>query len=324
MPVFSIASGSFLVIGRAGMDLYADPPGASVETTEGFRTALGGSAANIAAGLVRLGCAADLVTCVSDDAVGRFVRGQLRTYGVGTQHVHTAGHPYRNSLAVTETRLEDCQNVIYRNGAADLALSPDHMAAVPFEGAGALVVTGTALSAEPSRSACIEAMGRAAAASVPVVFDVDFRPTAWPSRDEAHDVCSDAARHCGMIVANDEEFDVLAGRAGAGLALAEKLAAKEGKTCVYKMGEKGSVTFGAVSRVETPVFAIEALKPMGAGDAFMAGLLAGLAQGRSLAEALRRGSAAAAIVVSRFGCAPAMPTAGELDAFLRDRSGEAA
>lgn len=323
MPAFTISKGTFLVIGRAGMDIYADPPGTSVETAESFRTALGGSAANIAAGLVRLGCKASLVTCVSDDAVGRFVGNQLERYGIGTDHVHIAGPLYRNSLAVTETRLEDCQNVIYRTGAADLALSPDHVVSVSFEGAGALVITGTALSAEPSRSACLEAIARAEAARLPVVLDVDFRVTAWPSRDASRDVCLTAARRCQMVVGNDEEFDVLAGRDGKGPALAEELAA-QGKTCVYKMGEKGSVTFDGSDRIQTPVFPVDAIKPVGAGDAFMAGLLAGLAEGRNLHEALRRGSAAAAIVVSRFGCAPAMPQPEELDAFLRDRPGEAA
>ena len=77
-----ISGTRFLVIGRAGMDLYADPPGARIEEATRFTTALGGSSANIAAGLVRQGCHAALLTAVSDDAVGRFALNQLDAYGI--------------------------------------------------------------------------------------------------------------------------------------------------------------------------------------------------------------------------------------------------
>jgi 5-dehydro-2-deoxygluconokinase len=302
------------------MDLYADPPGASVETAERFATAVGGSAANIAAGLVRLGCRASLATCVSDDAVGRFVLAQLRRYGIDTSHTRPAGHPYRNSLAVTETRLDDCQNVIYRNGAADLALSAGQIEGIDFRGYAALVLTGTVFSAEPSRQSGFAAIDKAREAGCPVVLDVDYRPTAWPSLDEATVVCAEAVAQSDFIIGNDEEFDVLGGRPSSGRMLAERLARTEGKACIYKMGQAGSVAFAGEETVETPAFAIDAIKPMGAGDAFMAGLLAGLAGGRPLAEAIGRGSAAAAMVVSRFGCAPAMPDTGELDAFVDQHS----
>jgi len=109
----------FLVIGRAGMDLYADPPGTEIEDAVQFTAALGGSSANIAAGLCRMGCDAALVTCVSDDAVGRYCLKQLDNYGIDRRFVRSVAGEARNSLAVVETRLENTQSVIYRNNAAD-------------------------------------------------------------------------------------------------------------------------------------------------------------------------------------------------------------
>ena len=72
-----LRGGNFLVIGRAGMDLYADPPGTRTEDATRFTSALGGSSANIAVALIRQGCRAALATCVSDDAIGRFCQNQL-------------------------------------------------------------------------------------------------------------------------------------------------------------------------------------------------------------------------------------------------------
>ena len=126
--LYRLAGKGFLVIGRAGMDLYADPPGTRLEQATAFTAALGGSSANIAAGLCRLGCDAALVTCVSDDAVGRFCLNQLDAYGVDRRFVRSAGGEARNSLAVVETRLEDTQSVIYRNGAADFEMTKDDVA----------------------------------------------------------------------------------------------------------------------------------------------------------------------------------------------------
>ena len=115
-----------------------------------------------------------------------------------------------------------------------------------------------------------------------------------------------AVQMCDVIVANDEEFAVLAG-AGDGLACAEKLAQQQDRIVVYKMGAEGAVTFSSGKRIETPIFKVTALKPTGAGDAFMGGFLSGLATGAPLSEAVERGAATAAIVVTRVGCAPAMP-----------------
>ncbi len=111
---------SFLVVGRAGLDLYADPPGTEIENAKGFQAALGGSAANIAVAIhADKAALAALLTAVSDDAVGRYTMKALAGYGVDTAYIKTVGGEARNSLAVVETRAENCQSVIYRNGAAD-------------------------------------------------------------------------------------------------------------------------------------------------------------------------------------------------------------
>jgi len=307
---------SCLVLGRAGMDLYADPPGTKLTEAAVFRSSIGGSAGNIAAGLSRLGLTAALLTCVSDDAVGRFVLGQLDHYGIRAHHVVTVSGEPRTSLAVTETRIDDTQNVIYRNNAADFQLDLAHVETVPFSDFGLLIVTGTALAAEPSRSATLVAMEKAAAEGLFVVLDVDYRPYSWETAGLAAETYLKAADLCDLVVGNDEEFAVMAGPDGpGGLDLARSLAAK-GTAAIYKMGEKGSVTFDGDTEFSAGIFPVEAIKPMGAGDAFMASLIGHLSAGGTLNEAVLRGSAAAAIVVSKFGCAPAMPIRTELEEFM--------
>jgi 5-dehydro-2-deoxygluconokinase len=299
----------FLVLGRAGMDLYADPPGTQIEEAKQFVSALGGSAANIAVGLVKLGASADLISAVSDDAVGRYALRELSKYHVGTRWVKTVGGGARNSLAVVETRNQNCQSVIYRNDAADFKIDEALIKTIPYTDYNYLIVTGTALAAEPSRSATFLAMQLALKAGLALIIDLDYRPYSWPSVEVARENYQRAASMCGIIIGNDEEFEVL------GHSI-ETVKTIPDKWIVYKMGSKGSVTVanGVVSQVG--VFKVEALKPTGAGDAFMAGFATSIAAGMKIDEAVRRGSAAAAIVVTRVGCAPAMPTELELNEFL--------
>src|ERR1022692_57682 len=104
-----------IVIGRAGMDLYPLPDGTETESTEQFAAGVGGSAGNIAVALSRQGYRAALLSPLSEDSVGRFVRKHLARYAVDTSRCRVVAGEYRTSLAICETRLDDCETVFYRN-----------------------------------------------------------------------------------------------------------------------------------------------------------------------------------------------------------------
>ncbi len=314
----------FLIIGRAGMDFYPDPPGTKTEHATRFISCLGGSSANIGVAITKLGGSADLVTCVSDDAIGRFALNELDRYGIGRAHVRSVGGEARNSLAVVETRIEDHQSVIYRNGAADFEMTQDDVEGVDYAAYSALITTGTVFAAEPSRSAAFHAFDLARKAGLPLIFDIDYRPYSWPSPQVAAEVYSRAGALCDVIVGNDVEFGFMAGGYDRGLDKARALVAEGAQIAVYKMGEKGAVTITPQGEITTGIYRTEALKPTGAGDSFMGGFVSGLAGGLPVRDAVLQGSAAAAMVVARVGCAPAMPTREELSAFLRDHAGPSA
>ena len=307
---------NFLVIGRVGMDMCPEPVGAAIEDATTMMVAMGGSSANIAAGLVKFGMKASLLTRVSDDAVGRYCVNQLDHYGVDATHVKPVSGEFRNSLALYETRVEDHNSVIYRNGAADFQMSIEDVEAVDYSQYGALITAGTVFAGEPSRTAAFRAFELAKAAGIPVIFDVDYRPYSWPSPQVAEEVLSKAGDMSDVIVANDEEFGFMAGGIEKGLAKAESLAKSTASIVVYKMGHLGAITFANGTQTQSGIFKVEAMKPTGAGDSFMAGFIASLADGRDMDEAVLRGSACAAVVVAKPGCAPAMPDNAALEAFL--------
>lgn len=314
-----IAQNNFVVVGRAGIDIFTDA-GVATEDAERVTVGLGGSSANIAAGICKLGGQASLVTCVSDDSIGSYCIGQLKHYGVGTDYVTKVGGEYRNSLAFYESRVEGHSNVLYRNGAADFQMGVDDVAAVDYSRFGALITVGTVFAAEPSRGATFKSFELAKAARLPIIFDVDYRPYSWPSPEVAANILSEAASLSNMVVGNEEEFGFMAGGIEKGLAKARELSSTV-SLVVYKMGERGAITFAGGEEIRTGIYPVEVLKPTGAGDSFMAGLVTSLAAGHDLTSSLLRGSACASVTVSRPGCAPAMPFAADLEDFLANHPG---
>jgi 5-dehydro-2-deoxygluconokinase len=307
-----------IVIGRAGLDLYPEPDGTEIEAAEHFSSDVGGSAANIAVALARQAVRVALISPLSDDAVGRFVRATLDRHGVDTSRCRAVADGYRTSLALAETRAADCEVVIYRNGAADFQLAASDIDRDFIASASVLIVTGTALAVEPSRGATMQAIASARASQTFVVFDIDHRPYSWTSLEEAAAVYAEAARRSDAVIANDEEFAIIAG-GGDALAAATALVGNGSSFAVFKRGDRGSVTITPGGNFDTDVYPVKVKKPFGAGDAFVGGLMAALLGGIQLRAAVARGSAAAALVVSRRGCASAMPTSEEVEVLLSQR-----
>ena len=308
-----LAGRPVLVVGRAGMDIYPVPDGTRIEDAAELVNDVGGSSGNIAVSIAKQGHEVMLMAAVSNDGVGRFVTRSLGEYGVDTQHCFVTTGLERTSLALAESTTDSPDVTIYRNDAADLAITPAHAEAVDVPSLGAVIITGTALSREPSRSACERLVALAGDAGCPVVLDLDYRAQAWASPEEARDVLAGLARRVDMPVGNDEEFELIAG--GGGRDFAAGLA-EAGALVLYKMGEGGCDIMEGGSETHVGIFRVTALKPFGSGDAFLGTSMATLAAGPGIMAAVTRGAAAAAIAVSRRGCARAMPTAAEIDAFM--------
>ena len=305
-----------IVLGRAGMDLYPVPRGTKTMDADTFNADLGGSAGNIAVALARHGLTVGLTAPVSDDPVGRFVAQKLGYYGVEHLTPRPVTGAARTSLALAESRSENCDVVIYRNQAADFELTSANFDLTQVDRAPTLIATGTALALDPSRSTTIAALQRTGFG----ILDLDYRAYTWAGEDEARRVYFKAIEACQAIV-GDDEFALLARTNESGEEVAQRLAiTRPSGFVVYKMGERGSVTFCRDQRFTTPIYTVNMLKPFGAGDAFMGALLARVLAGAPLTDAVDFASAAAAIVVSREGCAQAMPTTDEVRSFIANAS----
>jgi len=314
--ISKIQKNNFLLIGRAGVDIYPDPPGTKTEDAKNYVTYLGGSSANMGVQLTKYGGKCSLLTRVSNDALGKFVLNQLDYYGVKKDLVKSEDNESRISFAIVESTLEDHQSIIYRHKAADLFLNQDDIEQANIENYECILITGTSLAAEPSRSSVLYALEVANKNNIPVIMDIDYRPYTWESPSKAKEIYNLAAINCSGVIGNDDEFAVLSGNYKAGLDYAKKLSSNN-DLVIYKMGEKGSITYANNKEINKGIYPVKPLKPTGAGDSFMGSLIGALLNNYDLDKSLEIGSAAAAIVVTKVGCAPAMPNLEEILEFMQ-------
>ena len=320
-------------IGRTCVDLYAEQEGARLEDVQSFRKYVGGSAANIALNTARLGVKSAMLTRVGEEQMGRFVRRTMKDTGVDVSHVTFDPEHLTPYVLLAVRDVEDFPRIFAYGDAADMALDEDDVDPEFISSSGALLVTGTPLSRPGSRSASLKAVRAAGEAGTRVLFDLDYRPVFWgvASHEQGGQMFVESAEvtegyrsvlpQCDLVVGTEEEIRIAGGSSDTRTAL---LAIRElsGATIVLKVGAMGAIVFpGEIPEdlqdgVSVPGFPVEVFNSVGAGDAFMSGFLSRWLREEPLEECLRIGNACGAIVVSRHGCSPAMPTPEELEYFL--------
>lgn len=324
-----------ICLGRAAVDLYGLQVGGRLEDMQTFAKYLGGSSANLAAGLARLGVASAMLTRVGDEQMGRFVREALAREGVDVSHVTTDPTRLTALVVLGIGGSGEIPHIFFREHCADMGLAEKDVDPDFIAGARVLAVTGTHLSTATTRAAVARAMAAARAAGTRVALDIDYRPVLWglasagdgASRyvesQEITAVIRPFLAQCDLLVGTEEEIAIAGGNPDPLLAL-RAIREESDATVVMKRGALGCTVFEAgVGSLEDGVTVaapeVEVLNTIGAGDAFLSGFMSGWLEGRSPQECARLGNACGALVVSRHGCTPAMPGRIELDAFLARR-----
>jgi 5-dehydro-2-deoxygluconokinase len=320
-------------LGRFGVDFYAQQIGARLEDVTSFAKYLGGSSANTAFGCARLGLKAGLISRIGNDANGRFLVETIAREGCDTSHVGV--DPQRLTAAVV-LGIKDKDTfplVFLRENCADMAIGEDDIEEAYIGSSRALLITGTHFSTEHINRISNLALDRARRHDVRTVLDIDYRPVLWglTSRGdgETRFIASDGVTahlqkilpKFDLVIGTIEEFNIAGGSLDV-MASLRAVRAVTNATLVVKRGPMGcAVIDGAIPASLDEAFngegvTVEVLNVLGAGDAFSAGFLSGWVKGEDYGRCARYANACGALVVSRHGCAPAMPTRVELDYFI--------
>jgi 5-dehydro-2-deoxygluconokinase len=322
-----------ICLGRAAVDLYGQQLGGRFEDVQSFAKYLGGSSANLAAGAARLGLRCSMLTRVGNEQMGQFVREALAREGVDIGHVATDPQRLTGLVVLGIEGDGSYPHIFFREQCADMGLAVGDFDERYIASSRALAVTGTHLSSAQTRAAVEQAFRWARANSTRTILDIDYRPVLWKlaSAGEGAARFVESAQVtaalqsvlplCDLIVGTEEEILIAGGSRDMPAAL-RAIRERTSAPIVVKRGAAGCTIFeGAGSQMpgdgkDVAGFPVEVLNVLGAGDAFLSGLLYGWLNDRSLVESARLGNACGALVVSRHGCTPAMPSRVELDEFI--------
>lgn len=316
-----------IVAGRAGIDLNTTVLNASFAETPSFEKSIGGSPANIVQGAARLGLNCGFIGKISGDGMGEYILNDFKKQGIDVSGLCIDRTGAKNCLAITEiisakesgSYCSTDENTfhhgtyLYREHTADMLITPEEIQEDFIAKAQYVLLSGTAFSMEPSRSAMFQIIKYAKKHDTKVVLDIDYRPFGWKNLEEASRCYQTICRQTDIIIGNREEFDVVEyitmpdnkDNARSAAACLEQGAA----IVVVKDGANGSAAYLADGTIlRCGVIPTEIVKTFGSGDAYAAGLMYGLLRKGDIAYAMQLGSACASLVLTKIDCAPAMPT----------------
>ena len=316
-----------ILLGRVAVDLNPVDYYCPLNESTTFKRYLGGSPANIAVGLARLGKKCGFFARVSDDQLGTFVTDYFDNEGIDTSHIKRCQNGEKIGLTFTEIKSEtESSIVMYRNEAADLKLDVEDIDEEYINKAKAILISGTALAESPSREAALKAVALAKKNGVPIIFDIDYRAYNWKNSDEIAIYYSSVAREADIILGSREEYDLTEKFIKVGMTDKESAAywhSQNSKIVIIKHGKEGSTAYtNDGESYSIKPFPVKLLKSFGGGDGYASAFLYGIFEGWEIIDALEFGSASAAMLVASHACSQDMPTVDAVKKFIADEKAE--
>jgi fructokinase len=266
----------------------------------------GGAPANFAVAVSRLGQKVRLMASVGKEGFGDFLVEHLGKEGVDTSLVKRSEK--RTTLAFVELKDGIPDFFFYRG--ADTDINPNDIDARLLKGVGHLHCGGFSLASTPVRDALFSLLEVARNNGVRVSFSPNTRPDVWSSELDRH--LHRTLDFVDILIASRPEFEHLS-RGTSPRGVLERYGID---TLIITKGRDGSELFSKGRNSRFPAFNVSLVDSTGSGDAFAAGIVCGLVEGRKGRDLLRFASAVAGISVTRNGAMSALPTRKQVDDFF--------
>jgi len=317
----STSSPQVICFGECLIDLIADT-GHDLSAAASLTIREGGAPMNVAVGLSRLDVPAAICSVVGQDPFGDRLLSLLDREQVDASRIRrspeldtTIAYAWRDARGDGSFRLVRM---------ADCLLDVADVDGVAIDQAIAIVVGSVSLSAQPSRSAIEHAVRMAAGYQVPIVFDVNVRPTLWPNLGVLREACEPILQQATVLKLSLDDAESL-WQSTAMNDIERNLAGLPAPVIVVTDGARATWirrgTSGRWSRHE--VFTVDTVEPTGAGDAFTSALVSRLlasSWGALTDEDIMFAMAAGAMTTTKAGAIDALPTGAEIAQFLASRT----
>lgn len=286
-----------------------------------FEKRIAGAESNVLIGLARLGHQTGWISRLGADEFGHFVLNTIRGEGVDVSRVRFCDTAPTAVYFKERRSLGTGQVYYYRKGSAASTMTPDDLDVDYIQSARILLGSGiTPALSESCKMTLSTAVDLAREAGIAFVFDPNVRLKLWPE-DEARATLLSFVERATIVLPGQEEAEFLTG---------EQDPVRSGRILknmgpdmvVMKLGARGALVITDEDEIEVPGFPVSrVVDPIGAGDAFAAGLIAGLLEGLPPHEAAHIGNACGAFAVTVPGDVEGLPSRDEIDKLMHQAQG---
>lgn len=303
------------VLGDINIDIimnvpaYPSPGGDALVYENTLRT--GGSVANTAIMLARMGVSAEIYSCTGDDDWANIAFNMLRAEGVDLEHVRRDTHAGTGLIFIPVT--PDGERTMFSYRGANVLLGPDEITEPEIGKLGALHLSGYSFLKSPQREAAWKAIEIAQKLRVPITLDLGVEPAVALSADLPRLLCC-----LELIVLGDQEVEVIAGTQDTQRGASYLLDAGV-RTIGLKLGKDGCEVIQRGARARVPGLRVDVVDTTGAGDAFSAGMIYGGLRGMSLGARGMLSNTFGALATTVLGGGAALPSLDQALAFLQQQ-----
>lgn len=311
-------------LGEVLIDFVALDPDVPVQESTTFHRAPGGAPANVAVALSRLGTAAAFLGKVGADQFGRSLRNTLLAEGVDVRGLVEDPAALTALAFVGSDGAGGRSFIFYHTDTADTRLRPEDINRELIAHAAVFHFGSVTLSAQPSAAATVSAVELARQSGCLVSFDPNVRLELWDSSDRARQDILENLHLVDLVKVSSDELEFLTGTSDPGQACT-RLRARGPRMAVVTLGSDGCYFSAERFSGHIPPIAVDTIDTLGAGDAFLAGLLAAfqpeparyvMGDEDVLVRALRFANAVGALTTTRYGAIPALPRRAEVEQLL--------
>ncbi|AKQ67012.1 Fructokinase [Myxococcus hansupus] len=287
--------------GETLVDFLPAAPGQRVRDVSAWHPCSGGSPANVAVGLARLGLRPAMLGVVGADEFGHFLRERLAAEGVDVSHLRQTAEARTGLVFISLDAKGERSFTFFRTRSAEFLLGQADVDAAFVQGAKAVHCGSNSLQWQEAREAAVRILGLARDAGRIVSCDPNLRLHAWEDTSELKGLLARMLPLCTVVKLSEEEIGFVTGTEVPEEALA-RLAEMGVLLPVVTLGARGAVLLWKGERHHVPAPQVPVMDTTGAGDGFVAGFLHGLVHWYGNTEALRGASADELTALARFAC----------------------
>lgn len=302
-------------VGDSNLDviafLKAEPQRSRDRYLSSAEPSLGGSAANVAVGLVRLNVPSLLISRVGSDLFGEFLLKELRDEGVGTKHVQV--DPHTNTGFVVALVSKNGERVLYSFRGANVKLSYEEVESGSLSDVTIFHLSGYSFLEDPQRTSSLKLMDLARRFGSRVSVDLGPELVGINAQDLAQII----KRANVLFLSADEALRLY--HTSSWIDSIRQLLKEGPNTVALKGGERGCYVGRGKARLHVQPFHVKTVDTTGAGDAFNSGFLWGILSDWTLERTATTANAVAALKITRAGAVDGLPTKKELIRFLKNK-----